>query len=122
MTQAATCTKLADATTASAFDDSAAVRELREQLAAAHLEISRLNAALADATRRPVPARRPTSVGPEPLLRTRDVATLLRVCERTVRRWRELRVLPAALEIEGVCRWRRETIDAWLEAREGAHQ
>ncbi len=52
-----------------------------------------------------------------PYLRVRDLAELLRVNERTVRRWRSEGVLPPAVEIAGVVRWRREAVEAWLAGR-----
>jgi len=47
-------------------------------------------------------------------LRVRDVAELIGVNARTVRRWRSEGVLPPALAIEGVVRWRAEDVEAWL--------
>jgi len=53
------------------------------------------------------------------LLAARDVADLLRVDTKTVRRWRSEGKLPAAIEIGGsIVRWRAADIDAWLEAGE----
>jgi len=50
------------------------------------------------------------------LLAARDVAELLRVDTKTVRRWRSEGKLPPAIELGGsVVRWRAEDIDRWLE-------
>ena len=55
---------------------------------------------------------------PERLLSVRDLADRLGVDPKTVRRWRRDRVLPEALEIAGVIRWRREVVDQWILDRE----
>ena len=71
----------------------------------------------------PVPAapfERPDPREFERLLSVQDLADRLAVDARTVRRWRRDRVLPEALEIAGVIRWRPETIDAWLVQQEGS--
>ena len=56
---------------------------------------------------------------PGRLLSVRNLAALLDVDAKTVRRWREAGKLPPALEISGVVRWRPEDIDAWLEEQRG---
>jgi len=53
-------------------------------------------------------------------LRARDVAELIGVNARTIRRWRSEGILPPALEIEGIVRWDRRAVDAWLAARSAA--
>jgi excisionase family DNA binding protein len=57
------------------------------------------------------PVKRP------PLLSVRDVAEILGVDARTVRRWREERKLPPALTVGGIVRWERADIEAWIAAR-----
>lgn len=47
-----------------------------------------------------------------------DLAGLLRVGEKTIRRWRLERYLPEPLVLRGVIRWRRSDVDAWLQAQE----
>ena len=69
----------------------------------------------------PVPAapfERPDPREFERLLSVQDLADRLAVDARTVRRWRRDRVLPEALEIAGVIRWRREVVDQWILDRE----
>jgi len=58
------------------------------------------------------PAAAPTA---RRLLRVRDLAELLQVDERTVRRWRDERRLPEPVAIAGITRWRAEDVEAWLE-------
>ena len=53
---------------------------------------------------------------PPQLLTVADLAHRLRVDQKTVRRWREERRLPAALEVGGVIRWDPAVIDAWIHA------
>ena len=48
------------------------------------------------------------------LLSVKDVAKLLKVNERTVRRWRKEGRLPAGKEIAGVIRWNPDEIQDWL--------
>ena len=48
------------------------------------------------------------------LLTLGDLAVLVQVSEKTLRRWRSEGRLPPAVEIGGVVRWRREDVDAWL--------
>jgi len=54
------------------------------------------------------------------LLSTTDVATILRVDPKTVRRWREEGHLPSAIQVGGVVRWKPEDIETWLEDRREA--
>jgi predicted DNA-binding transcriptional regulator AlpA len=54
------------------------------------------------------------------LLTVPDVARLVKVEAKTVRPWRTDGLLPEAICIGGVLRWRREAIEAWLQEREGA--
>jgi predicted DNA-binding transcriptional regulator AlpA len=52
----------------------------------------------------------------EPLLRARDVATLLDVSVETILRWHRFGRLPPGYRIaSGVLRWRESEIQAWLE-------
>ena len=53
-------------------------------------------------------------IEPERLLAARDVASLLQVNARTVRRWRSEGKLPPAIEISGVIRWHPGVIRDWL--------
>ena len=50
----------------------------------------------------------------EPLLAVPDLARLLAVDVRTVRRWRSEGRLPDALELGGVVRWDSEAVRAWI--------
>lgn len=70
-------------------------------------------------------ALRSTHAEPEPapgdsLLTVADLARLLRLDERTVRRRRRDGSIPAAIDIGGSLRWRRSEIDAWLEEQREA--
>jgi len=59
----------------------------------------------------------------ERLLTLGDLAALVQVSEKTLRRWRSEGRLPSAVEIGGVVRWRREDVDAWIsEHAEGTGQ
>ncbi len=51
------------------------------------------------------------------LLTVADVARLLRIEAKTVRRWRLEGLLPPALVLGGVVRWRRDDFEAWLESQ-----
>jgi len=50
-------------------------------------------------------------------LRARDLAELLAVHPRTVRRWRSEGRLPEPIAISGVLRWDRRVVEAWLAER-----
>ena len=50
-----------------------------------------------------------------PLLSVADVAAILKVGERTVRRWRKEGRLPRGIEIAGITRWRPAEIHGWIE-------
>ena len=50
-------------------------------------------------------------------LTARDIADMLRVDAKTVRRWRTNGLLPDPIVIGGVIRWRADEIDSWLGAR-----
>lgn len=52
------------------------------------------------------------------LLTADDIARLVRADVRTVRRWVREGELPAPIRIGGALRWRRATIDKWLEERQ----
>jgi excisionase family DNA binding protein len=54
------------------------------------------------------------------LLSIADIARIVGVGDRTVRRWRPEGKLPPALEFGGLLRWRRATIEAWIAEREEA--
>jgi DNA-binding transcriptional MerR regulator len=117
MTQAALGIDVACTSEAAHFDESATVRQLREQLAAAHRQLGDLQGQLAESTRRP--DARPRALGSNvvPLLRVRDLAEMLQVNARTIRRWRDARILPPALSIEGVVRWEPRVVHEWLASR-----
>ena len=53
------------------------------------------------------------------LLGVGDLAARFQVAEKTIRRWRSEGLLPDAIEIAGVIRWRPEVVDRWIEEREG---
>ena len=59
-------------------------------------------------------------VTPRPLLNANDLARILSVDSKTVRRWRDEGQLPGAIQIGGVVRWKHEDIEAWIDARRGA--
>ena len=52
------------------------------------------------------------------MLTVHDFAALLRVEPKTVRRWRQEGLLPEALVIGGVIRWRRDAVEGWLQEQE----
>jgi len=56
------------------------------------------------------------AAGEKRYLRARDVAELLQIDVRTVRRWREQGLLPEPIAIAGVVRWDRRVVDEWLAA------
>ena len=65
-----------------------------------------------------------TDVQPSPgtsidLLSIADIARILGIGERSVRRWRSEGALPPAIEIGGLLRWRREVVEVWIAEREG---
>jgi len=60
----------------------------------------------------------PALAATAPFLTVADVARRLHVDPRTVRRWRQSGVLPPAVEVSGVIRWRAEVIEEWVLARE----
>ena len=69
---------------------------------------------------RPAPGERGVPAIPN-LLTVSDLARLLRLDERTVRRRRREGSIPPAIDIGGSLRWRPSEIEAWLdERREGA--
>ena len=49
-----------------------------------------------------------------PLLTVDDLARVLRVDSKTVRRWRSEGKLPDAIELGGVVRWHPDVVGAWL--------
>jgi predicted DNA-binding transcriptional regulator AlpA len=49
------------------------------------------------------------------LLSAHDVAEIVGVDAKTIRRWRNEGRMPRGLDFGGIVRWRPETIDAWLE-------
>jgi excisionase family DNA binding protein len=51
----------------------------------------------------------------EGLLTEAEVAELLRVSERTVRRWRAAGTGPSAVRVGKAVRYRRRAVDDWLE-------
>lgn len=53
----------------------------------------------------------------EPLLTAADLAVIAQVTVRTIRRWHDQGQIPAGLRIGAAVRWRREDIEAFLEAR-----
>ncbi|MEQ8787457.1 MAG: helix-turn-helix domain-containing protein [Pirellulaceae bacterium] len=52
---------------------------------------------------------------PKQLLTTRDVAKLLSVSEKTVRRLRDAGKLPPAVHVGRMLRWREEDIAAYID-------
>jgi excisionase family DNA binding protein len=48
------------------------------------------------------------------LLTARELAVILKVSVRTIRRWHELGEIPPGLRIGAQVRWRREEIEAFL--------
>lgn len=54
------------------------------------------------------------------LLSVADVAERVAVSTDTVRRWRRNKVLPPAIEVAGIVRWRVEVIEKWIAEREKA--
>ena len=59
----------------------------------------------------------PQALDPGDLLCQREVAALLGVDERTLRRWRRAGDAPKAITGGGRPRWKRSTVDAWLAGR-----
>lgn len=57
---------------------------------------------------------------PSPLLTAEQLAELLQVSARTLRRLELSGAIPPAISIDGIKRWRRSTIDRWLSKRGGA--
>jgi len=57
-----------------------------------------------------------TVAGLDPLLTVADLAVLLQVDARTVRRWRSEGKLPDAVELGGVIRWDSGVVRSWLAA------
>ena len=55
---------------------------------------------------------------PDEVVTLQEVATLLRVDSKTVRRWLKGGVMPPAIKVCGVKRWRRSTIEIWLQEQE----
>ncbi len=51
------------------------------------------------------------------LLRVQELAELLQVQDRTIRRMRARGELPPAIDLHSVLRWDAATVDAWLEGR-----
>jgi len=51
---------------------------------------------------------------PPKLLSVDDMADLLQVNQRTIRRWRMQGRLPSGIEIAGVIRWHPDEIDEWI--------
>lgn len=54
------------------------------------------------------------------LLTEAEVADLLRVSQRTVRRWRNEGTGPPALRVGRRIRYRRSAVEAWLDRRDQA--
>jgi len=90
-----------------------AVHAVAAALDAHALELERIAADLR-ARARELREAKPARADARRLLRVRDLAELLQVDERTIRRWRDERRLPEPVVIAGVLRWRAEDIDAWL--------
>ena len=54
----------------------------------------------------------------EPLLTTRDIATILGCETRSVHRWLREGVVPGPIRIGGVLRWYAPSIRAWLSSKQ----
>ena len=105
---------------------SAVFRELGEALEELAAEAQNQLAAgperalMCDVVEAPAAARSTSPAVLGRLLSVEDVALLLSVKTRTVRRWRAEGKLPAAIAISGIVRWRAEVIEAWIADREEA--
>lgn len=96
--------------------------ELAEQLAEVagnHLAGGRIQSVTVDVqgVAKLAPKEAPGSA-PAQLLSVAQVAHKLGVSEPTIRRWRRGRVLPPAVEVAGIVRWRAEAIEKWIAERE----
>lgn len=84
------------------------------------VEVARIAELLESAARslRSMPA--PVARRSPRLLTVKDVAQHLAVSTRTVRRWRDSRVLPTPVRVQGVIRWTAESLADWIEERRRA--
>lgn len=57
-----------------------------------------------------------------PLVTSRDAAAYLNVSESTLSRWRADEKGPPFLQLDGIIRYRRDALDAWLDELEHAHE
>ena len=94
--------------------------DLCGKLAALHEEIARIYRELGE-VQLAAPRGQALMDGMVPgrLLSVGDLAELLQIDPKTVRRWREAGKLPPGIEIGGIVRWRSENVDAWLEEQRG---
>lgn len=69
-----------------------------------------------------VKATAPTEPAPARLLTVNDLAARLRVHEKTVRGWRRDGLMPPAIDLGSVLRWREDTIESWLRERGEAYR
>jgi len=88
---------------------------IADTLDAHALELERIAADMR-ARARELRETKPARVDARRLLRVRDLAELLQVDERTIRRWRDEHRLPEPVVIAGVTRWRAEDVDAWVDS------
>jgi excisionase family DNA binding protein len=63
-----------------------------------------------DDDNKPIPKARPTAV----VYDTKDVAVMVKVSERQVRRWADARRIPGMIRIGRVLRFRADDVDAWI--------
>ena len=55
---------------------------------------------------------------PEALLSIDQVAALIGVETKTIRRWRRVRRIPTPIKLNGQLRWRLQTITEWIRRQE----
>jgi excisionase family DNA binding protein len=91
------------------------IAELHEQLAQAHRDLAGiLQQQLAGAPDPRLMSHVPADPTPNRLLGTLEVADVLGLSQRSVRRLRRQGKLPPGIEVGGTIRWRSEEIEEWL--------
>ena len=92
--------------------------ELHEQIAVTYRELAEVadiqlavlhGPRLVDDVTPPSTGRLPALIG------TKAMAEMLGVDQRTVRRWNREGIIPSAIELSSVLRWRRSDIERWIE-------